>query len=403
PQVQNLDLDLNVKENLTFAGRYYLLTKKQIKQRIEYLLEKFDLTRYEKFSLNSLSGGYKQRFLIARTLMHDPKLIIMDEPTVGLDPQLRRLLWKYILDLKAEGKTIILTTHYLDEADILSDRICVIDAGSLKALEKPSKLKERWKSESLEDVFLELIKEKDKEEKKKKNRLSCYINEEDKIMIEQIYTEKDGVMFCWYDDKTGKIKYCKSFTIGNKKYYPQIGEEIDKEIVKLPTEALEYVDDKTLEKEIWDFSHEWLDIPNDFRQFCIWNTKRSWVFQKFHTLNYLRWLGDAGTGKTRGLDTFGLIHYKPIKTTGSTTPAPLFRVIDKWKGTIIMDEADLKQSDETADIIKVINQGFEKGVLRVLANVFPEYNEWVENLNERIIDLLAPFRSFHYYDARQKG
>ncbi|HEU64672.1 MAG: ABC transporter ATP-binding protein NatA [Candidatus Anoxychlamydiales bacterium] len=166
PQVQNLDLDLNVKENLTFAGRYYLLTKKQIKQRIEYLLEKFDLTRYEKFSLNSLSGGYKQRFLIARTLMHDPKLIIMDEPTVGLDPQLRRLLWKYILDLKAEGKTIILTTHYLDEADILSDRICVIDAGSLKALEKPSKLKERWKSESLEDVFLELIKEKDKEEKK---------------------------------------------------------------------------------------------------------------------------------------------------------------------------------------------------------------------------------------------
>ncbi|NGX33222.1 MAG: ABC transporter ATP-binding protein NatA [Candidatus Anoxychlamydiales bacterium] len=166
PQIQNLDLDLNVKENLTFAGRYYLLTRKQIKERIEYLLEKFDLTRYEKFSLNSLSGGYKQRFLIARTLMHDPKLIIMDEPTVGLDPQLRRLLWKYILDLKAEGKTIILTTHYLDEADILSDRICVIDNGVVKALEKPSTLKERWKSQSLEDVFLELIKEKDKEEKK---------------------------------------------------------------------------------------------------------------------------------------------------------------------------------------------------------------------------------------------
>lgn len=164
PQVQNLDLDLNVKENLVFAGKYYSLTKKQIKNRIEYLLEKFDLTRYEKFNLNSLSGGYKQRFLIARTLMHDPKLIIMDEPTVGLDPQLRRLLWKYILDLKEEGKTIILTTHYLDEADILSDRICVINEGILKAIEKPATLKEIWKSESLEDVFLGLIKEKDKEE-----------------------------------------------------------------------------------------------------------------------------------------------------------------------------------------------------------------------------------------------
>ncbi|NGX64014.1 MAG: Doxorubicin resistance ATP-binding protein DrrA [Candidatus Anoxychlamydiales bacterium] len=161
PQVQNLDLDLNVNENLIFAGRYYSLSKKQIKNRLEELLEKFDLTRYAKFSLNSLSGGYKQRFMIARTLMHDPKLIIMDEPTVGLDPQLRRLLWKYILDMKKEGKTIILTTHYLDEADILSDRICVIDGGKMKALEKPSELKKVWKSESLEDVFLELIKEKE--------------------------------------------------------------------------------------------------------------------------------------------------------------------------------------------------------------------------------------------------
>ncbi len=167
PQVQNLDLDLSVKENLIFAGRYYSLTKKKIKQRLEYLLEKFDLARYEKFNLNSLSGGYKQRFLIARTLMHDPKLIIMDEPTVGLDPRLRRLLWKYILDLKEEGKMIILTTHYLDEADVLADRICVIDAGIIKALETPSKLKDIWRSVSLEEVFLELIREKNEEEKKK--------------------------------------------------------------------------------------------------------------------------------------------------------------------------------------------------------------------------------------------
>ena len=163
PQVQNLDMDLNVKENLIFAGRYYSLPKKMIKNRLDELLEKFDLTRYAYFNLNALSGGYKQRFLIARTLMHNPKLIIMDEPTVGLDPRLRRLLWKFILDLKDEGKTIILTTHYLDEADILSDRICVIDQGIMKALEKPSKLKEVWKSQNLEEVFLELIKEKEKQ------------------------------------------------------------------------------------------------------------------------------------------------------------------------------------------------------------------------------------------------
>ncbi len=161
PQVQNLDLDLNVKENLIFAAKYYSLSKKQIEDRLEYLLNKFDLNKYSKFNLENLSGGYKQRFMIARTLIHDPELIIMDEPTVGLDPRLRRVLWKYILDLKEQGKTIILTTHYLDEADILSDRICVIDDGMMKALEKPSKLKEIWKSKNLEDVFLELIKAKE--------------------------------------------------------------------------------------------------------------------------------------------------------------------------------------------------------------------------------------------------
>lgn len=163
PQMQNLDLDFNVKENLTFAGKYYALSKKQIKLRMEELLEKFDLTKYQNFNLNSLSGGYKQRFMLARTVMHDPKLIIMDEPTVGLDPKLRRVLWKFILDLKEEGKTIILTTHYLDEADILSDRICVIHDGEMKTIGKPSELKEEWKHKNLEEVFLELIKEKDEE------------------------------------------------------------------------------------------------------------------------------------------------------------------------------------------------------------------------------------------------
>lgn len=161
PQAQNLDLDLNVKENLIFAGKYYALSKRQINERLEYLLDKFDLKKYSEFNLADLSGGYRQRFMIARTLMHDPELIIMDEPTVGLDPRLRRLLWKYILDLKDEGKTIILTTHYLDEADILSDRICILDDGTIKALESPDKLKEICKLKNLEDIFLKLIKEKE--------------------------------------------------------------------------------------------------------------------------------------------------------------------------------------------------------------------------------------------------
>ncbi len=161
PQFQNLDMELNVRENLIFAGRYYRLSSKEIKKRIEELLQQFDLKKYEDFNLKSLSGGYRQRFMIARTLVHSPKIIIMDEPTVGLDPKHRRLLWKNIMDLKDEGRTIILTTHYLDEADILSDRVCVIDEGQIKTIDTPKRLKEIWKSKNLEDIFLELIKERD--------------------------------------------------------------------------------------------------------------------------------------------------------------------------------------------------------------------------------------------------
>jgi ABC-2 type transport system ATP-binding protein len=166
PQVQNLDTDLNVIDNLIFAGRYYGLSKKEADNRAQELLNKFDLKKYEKFDLTQLSGGYKQRFMIARTLMHDPKIIIMDEPTVGLDPQLRRLIWKFIMDLRDDGKTIILTTHYLDEADILSDRICVIHDGAIVALDTPKDLKEKRKSSKLEDIFIDLIKEEDKKNDK---------------------------------------------------------------------------------------------------------------------------------------------------------------------------------------------------------------------------------------------
>lgn len=158
-QHDNLDNYMNLEENLIFAGRYYLLSRGEIRERIDYLMEKFELSEYRYREVIELSGGYRKRFMLARTMMHRPKLVILDEPTVGLDPDMRRKLWKYILELKNEKVSVVLTTHYLDEADILSDRVCILDSGRVKAIDSPPELKKRRKESSLEEIFLKIIKE----------------------------------------------------------------------------------------------------------------------------------------------------------------------------------------------------------------------------------------------------
>lgn len=160
PQKPNLDSYLNVQDNLIFAGRYYLMPQEKIAQRAQELMEKFELTKYAKFNINALSGGYKQRLSIARALMHYPEIVILDEPTVGLDPNIRRQLWDVIRELKKNGVTVILTTHYLDEAEQLSDRACILSRGKVILIESIKNLKERHNKElSFEDVFIELTKE----------------------------------------------------------------------------------------------------------------------------------------------------------------------------------------------------------------------------------------------------
>jgi ABC-2 type transport system ATP-binding protein len=157
PQKPNIDAMLTLKENLEFAGRYFNMPSEQIKIKTDELLEKFNLTQYAHAQGSILSGGYKQRFLLARTLMHSPKLIILDEPTVALDPHIRRNLWEVIKQLKQEGITILLTTHYLDEAEILSDRVCILDQGVIQLIDSPENLKKNHNKNNLEDVFIKLM------------------------------------------------------------------------------------------------------------------------------------------------------------------------------------------------------------------------------------------------------
>ena len=164
PQRQNLDMALTVKENLIFAGRYFLMPEKEIAQRVTTLLEQLELTRYADFKVSQLSGGNSQRLLIARALMHRPRIVILDEPTVGLDPDIRQRLWQQIRDLKKEGITVILTTHYLDEAEELADRICMLHKGKIQLLATMKDLKEQHHQEHLEKIFLRLLAEYRREE-----------------------------------------------------------------------------------------------------------------------------------------------------------------------------------------------------------------------------------------------
>lgn len=159
PQQQNLDDDLTVLENLIFAGRYFLMTPEKIDERIKALLKKFDLESHKNCSIDELSGGNRQRLLLARALIHEPKIIILDEPTIGLDPEIRKMLWDRIIWLKTLGITIILTTHYLDEAEYLADRVCILNHGKVLLVESLKELKQRHAQAKLEDIFLNLMKE----------------------------------------------------------------------------------------------------------------------------------------------------------------------------------------------------------------------------------------------------
>lgn len=163
PQRPNLNSMLTLEDNLRFAGRYYRMSEQAIDERVAALSQQLGLTEFLKKHSGILSGGYKQRFLIARSLMHSPKLVILDEPTVALDPHVRHQLWEQIRGMKDLGITVLLTTHYIDEAEFLSDRVCVLDKGVVRLIDTPQNLMSTFSKSRLEDVFLQLMNENNNE------------------------------------------------------------------------------------------------------------------------------------------------------------------------------------------------------------------------------------------------
>ena len=167
PQQDNLDRELKVHENLFIYGRFFGLGRKFLKAKVEELLEFAQLTEKRNSKAEELSGGMKRRLTIARGLVNEPEILMLDEPTTGLDPQARHILWDRLFRLKEQGVTLVITTHYMDEAEQLCDRVAIVEKGKVIAIDTPDALIDKLvatgferpkevKKANLEDVYIQL-------------------------------------------------------------------------------------------------------------------------------------------------------------------------------------------------------------------------------------------------------
>jgi len=161
PQADTLDMELTVMENLLIYGRYFDLSYKECRRRADELLQFVQLTEKSGSQVEPLSGGMKRRLTIARSLINEPEMILLDEPTTGLDPQARHLVWERLYSLKNQGVTLILTTHYMDEAEQLCDRLVVMDNARIVAEGSPKALIEQYASREVLELRFEDLKTPD--------------------------------------------------------------------------------------------------------------------------------------------------------------------------------------------------------------------------------------------------
>jgi len=164
PQEDTLDVELTVRENLLIYGRYFGLRRDLIRERTAQLLEFVQLTERARDQVEPLSGGMKRRLTIARSLISEPEILLLDEPTTGLDPQARHVVWDRLYRLKQQGVTLVLTTHYMDEAEQLCDRLVVMDGGKIAAEGSPRQLIETYSTPEVLELRFALA-EQDQAEK----------------------------------------------------------------------------------------------------------------------------------------------------------------------------------------------------------------------------------------------
>ncbi|HUR80540.1 MAG TPA: ABC transporter ATP-binding protein [Thermoanaerobaculia bacterium] len=155
PQRPNPDRGLTVRENLVFHATYFGVARAEAARRADALLERLGIAEKRDAKPDALSGGQQQRMMIARALTHEPEVLFLDEPSVGLDPQARLAIWDILRELRAQGRTIVMTTHYMEEADQLCDRIAIVDRGRLLSCDTPAALRAQAPGETIVDVMFD--------------------------------------------------------------------------------------------------------------------------------------------------------------------------------------------------------------------------------------------------------
>lgn len=188
PQEINLDPDFSVEKNLYVYARYFGIKEKIARERINNLLRDFQLEEKRRESIEHLSGGMKKRLLLIRALINDPYFLVMDEPTTGLDPQARHFMWEKIRESRADGRSVLLTTHYMEEAQFLCDRVAIMHEGKLIALDNPFTLIEKHIGKKVVEIDL-LLEEEEKVKKVIKNyphevhhrKAYVYLSKDDEI------------------------------------------------------------------------------------------------------------------------------------------------------------------------------------------------------------------------------
>jgi hypothetical protein len=228
-----------------------------------------------------------------------------------------------------------------------NDRVC--SAGYASFLERASECPAFTKIEKDEDKTVE----------------TSFLKMDDKI-VEEIFDPKNGPRFAMWDGE--KVEYVGKLLNSPLEYVPILDDAVLEGAVLLPTEAEDFESVQKLVDEIDEHIKKYCDISDDFRRFSAYYVLLSWVYDQINTVNYMRALGDTGSGKSRYLDAVGRLCYKPCIVAGAITPAPIYRMIKRWHGTLVIDEADFRKTDEKDEVITILNCGFERGrpVIRCL-------------------------------------